>query len=832
MAIEKVLGPLDLPEDDIETEEVEIEIINPDAVAIEDEDGSITFDFSGELTGEILGPDHSDNLADFIDDDILKEMASELVGDFMNDRTSREDWARAYVKGLDLLGMKVEDRTIPWQGASGVFHPVLTEAVVRFQAQAMGELCPASGPARTKIMGKETPEIQDQAVRVETELNYQITEEMTEYRDEMEQLLFRTALAGSGFKKVYYDPLYERPCAMFVPAEDMVVGYGATDLQRCDRYTHVMKKTANEIAELQFTGFYREVDLPSPGPDITDIQEKYNEMMGVEEVLDDDDRHTILEMHVTMNMPEEFDDPDGIARPYVVTIDKSSRTILSIRRNWNEEDGKKRKLMHFVHYKYLPGLGFYGLGLIHLIGGLAKTATSVLRQLIDAGTLANLPAGFKAKGMRITGDNTPLMPGEFRDVDVPGGSIRDALHPLPYKEPSQTLYSLLGNVVEEARRIGSIADVQMSNMNAQAPVGTTLALLERTLKVMSGVQARMHNSLKQELRLLARVIHDYMGPEYSYDPEGRFNRVEDFDGRVDVIPVSDPNAATMAQRVVQYQTALQLAQQAPQLYNMGKLHREMLEVLNIKDADEIVKLPEDIKPMDPVTENMAMLKQEPVKAFMYQDHEAHIRVHMAAMQDPKIQQVVGQSPFAAAIQSAAAAHITEHVAMQYRVEIQKQLGVEMPDPEAKLPEDVEREVSRLAAEAADRLLGKNQAEAAQQAAQAAQNDPLTQIQRAELQLEERRVALEEAKAQHQALVDKEKLEIDRIRAAGNLQVQEDRLEAENQRAAAQIGARLATQLDAREGKERMKGAEIGLKVAENILKGAENGTNRGTETQD
>jgi phage host-nuclease inhibitor protein Gam len=558
MAIEKVLGPLDLPEDDIE--DVEIEIINPDAVSIEDEDGSITIDFSGEMVGEILGPDHSDNLAEFIDDDILKEMASELVGDFMNDRTSREDWARAYVKGLDLLGMKVEDRTIPWQGASGVFHPVLTEAVVRFQAQAMGELCPASGPARTKIMGRETPEIQDQAVRVETELNYQITEEMTEYRDEMEQLLFRTALAGSGFKKVYYDPLYERPCAMFVPAEDMVVGYGATDLQRCDRYTHVMKKTANEIAELQFTGFYRDVDLPSPGPDITDIQEKYNEMMGVEEVLDDDDRHTILEMHVTMNMPEEFDDPDGIARPYVVT--------------------------------------------------------------------------------------------------------------------------------------------------------------------------------------------------------------------------------------------------------------------------------EDIKPMDPVTENMAMLKQEPVKAFMYQDHEAHIRVHMAAMQDPKIQQIVGQSPFAAAIQSAAAAHLTEHVAMQYRVEIQKQLGVEMPDPEAKLPEDVEREVSRLAAEAADRLLGKNQAEAAQQAAQAAQNDPLTQIQRAELQLEERRVALEEAKAKHQALVDKEKLDIERIRAAGNLQVQEDRLEAENQRTAAQIGARLATQLDAREGKERMKGAEIGLKVAENILKGAENGTNRGTETQD
>ena len=828
MAIEKVLGPLDLPDDDqmqdIEADQLEIEIVNPDVVSIEDEDGSITFDFSGKAAEEILGPEHDSNLADFIDDDELKSMASELVGDFLNDRSSREDWARAYVKGLDLLGMKVEDRTIPWQGASGVFHPVLIEAVVRFQAQAMGELCPASGPARTKIMGRETQELQEQASRIETELNYQITEEMTEYRDEMEQLLFRTALAGSGFKKVYYDPIYERPCAMFVPAEDMVVGYGATDLQRCERYTHVMKKTANEILELQVSGFYREVDLPAPAHDITDIQEKYNEMMGVEEVLDDDDRHTILEMHVTMHMPEGLDDPDGIARPYVITIDKSSRTILSIRRNWNEDDSKKRKLMHFVHYKYLPGLGFYGLGLIHLIGGLTKTATSVMRQLIDAGTLANLPSGFKAKGMRITGDNTPIMPGEFRDIDVPGGSIRDALHPLPYKEPSQTLYSLLGNVVEEARRIGSIADVQINNINAQAPVGTTLALLERTLKVMSGVQARMHNSLKQELRLIARVIHDYMGPEYSYDFDGDFNRTRDFDGRVDVIPVSDPNAATMAQRVVQYQTALQLAQQAPQLYNMGKLHREMLEVLNIKDADEIIKLPGDIDPMDPVTENMAILKQEPVKAFAYQDHEAHIQVHMAAMQDPKIQQIVGQSPFAPAIQSAAAAHITEHVAMQYRVEIQKQLGIEMPDPNDKLPEDVEREVSRLAAAAADKLLRNNQAEAARQEMEEAEKDPLNQIQRAELELETRRVALEEAKAQHQALVDKEKLEIERLRTAGNLQIQDDRLEAENQRAAAQIGARLATQLDSRQAKERMKGAEIGLKVAEDIIKGAEGGS--------
>lgn len=836
MAIEKVLGPLEIPDDEIDqevdAEDIEIEIINPDAVAIEQEDGSVIFDFSGDISDEIMGPEHGDNLAEFIDDAILDEMASELVADFNSDRSSREDWARAYVKGLDLLGMKVEDRSMPWQGASGVFHPVLTEAAVRFQAQAMSELCPPSGPARTKIMGKDTPEIRSQALRVENEINFQITEEMSEYRDEMEQMLFRAALAGSAFKKVYYDPIYERPCAMFVPAEDMVVSYGATDLQRCERYTHVMKKTANEIAELQISGFYRDVDLPAPAPDFSDIQDKYNEMMGVEDVIDDDDRHTILEMHVTMNMPEDIDDPDGLARPYIVTIDKTSQTILSIRKNWNENDVKARKLMHFVHYKYLPGLGFYGIGLIHLIGGLAKTATSILRQLIDAGTLANLPSGFKAKGLRITGDNSPLMPGEFRDVDVPGGSIRDSLHPLPFKEPSGTLYQLLGNVVEEARRIGSIADVQIDNMNAQAPVGTTLALLERNLKVMSGVQARMHNALKQELRLIARVIHDYMGPEYSYDVEGEFNRTRDFDGRVDVIPVSDANSATMAQRVVQYQTALQLAQQAPQLYNMGKLHREMLEVLNIKDADEIVKLPDDIKPADPVTENMAILKQEPVKAFMYQDHEAHISVHMAAMQDPKIQQIVGQSPFAAAIQSAAAAHITEHVAMQYRVEIQKQLGVEMPDPEAKLPEDVEREVSRLAAAAADKLLRKNQSEASQMQAEQAEKDPLTQIQRAELELEARRVKLEEDKAKHQALVDKEKLDIERLRSAGNLQIQEDRLDAENNRSAAQIGARLATQLDNRQAKERLKGAEIGLKVAEDMIRNAKDGDDRTPQEQD
>ena len=546
MAVERQIEPSNLDIEGTGAEEIEVEIVNPEAVSIDTGDGGVIIDFEGTISDEIMGGSHDENLAEVIEDGVLESMASELVGDFESDRESRRDWARAYVKGLDLLGMKIEDRSQPWQGASGVFHPVLTEAVVRFQAQAMGELFPASGPCRTKIMGKMTPEKLDQADRIQTEMNYLLTEEMTEYRDETEQMLFKLPLAGSAFKKVYYDPIMERPASMFVPAEDFVASYGASDLMTCPRYTHIMKKTSNEILELQVAGFYKDVDLPDPEPDFSDIQEKYDELDGESAVIEDDDRHTILEMHVTMNMPEEFDDPDGIARPYIVTIDKSSREILSIRRNWYEDDRKKKKRAHFVHYKYLPGLGFYGTGLIHLIGGLAKSATSILRQLIDAGTLSNLPAGLKARGMRIKGDDSPLMPGEFRDVDVPGGAIRDSITFIPYKEPSSVLYSLLGNIVEEGRRIGSVADIQVGDMNAQAPVGSTLALMERSMKVMSGVQARMHAAMKKELRLLSSIIRDYMPSEYAYEMDGDFDRQKDFDSRVDVIPVSDPNAATMS----------------------------------------------------------------------------------------------------------------------------------------------------------------------------------------------------------------------------------------------------------------------------------------------
>ena len=806
MAIEKPLAPIDIgprPVEPTDEQKVEVEVVNPEAVSIETEDGGMIIDFGKEEDTETS--EFDSNLAEFIEDSELDKLANDLLSSFESDKQSRSEWAKSYVKGLDLLGMKIEERQQPWAGSSGVFHPVLTESIVRFQAQAMGEIFPAQGPVRTKTVGKISREKTEQAKRVENEMNYLLTEEMTEYRDETEQMLFKLPLAGSAFKKVYYDPLLERPCAMFVPAEDFVVSYGVTDLMTCERYTHVMKKTQNEVAKLQDNGFYRDVELPEPEPEYTDIQEKYDDLDGESGVLEDDDRHTLLEMHADIELPEPFQEEDGIARPHVITIEKSSRIILSIRRNYYEDDEKKRKRQFFVHYRYLPGLGFYGTGLIHLIGGLAKSATSILRQLIDAGTLSNLPAGLKARGLRIKGDDSPLMPGEFRDVDVPGGAIRDAITFIPYKEPSSVLYQLLGNIVDEGRRIGSVADIQVGDINAQAPVGTTLALMERSMKVMSGVQSRLHAALKKELRLLSNVIRDYMDGKYAYEMEGDFDRTKDFDDRVDVIPVSDPNAATMSQRVMQYQAALQLAQQAPQLYDMGKLHRQMLEVLGIQDAKSIIKLPDDIKPADPVTENMAMLKQEPVKAFKYQDHEAHIRVHMAAANDPKIKEIVGQSPFAGAIQAALSAHITEHVAFQYRKEIEKNLGVSMPNEEKPLPEDTEEELSRVTAEAAEKLLKENNAEMQQREAQRQQQDPLTQIQQREL-------AIKEQELMHKKQMDLAKLELEAQKAMMNDNNQKERLQSEDRREGVRVAAKLATDAS----KDQKEEAKLVMQAAEQL----------------
>jgi hypothetical protein len=810
MPITKPLMPFDSPMiDEVDpVDAIDIEI-SEDTTTTPTEDGGVVIQFGADEEEENVDVEHGDNLADFIDDSDLEGMASELIDDFINDRNSRKEWSMAYIKGLDLLGLKIEERSQPWQGASGVFHPMLTESVVRFQAQAMGEMFPASGPARTKIMGKETAEKLKQSQRVETELNYLLTEKMPDYRSELEQLLFRLPLAGSAFKKVYFDPIREVPVATFVPAEDLVASYGASSLETCPRFTHVMRKTKNEILELQAVGFYRDVDLGSPSPEKSDIQEKYDDLDGSDDTMFDDGRYTILEMYVDINMPEGFDDPDGIARPHIITIEKGSMAILSIRRNWREDDEKKRKRMHIIHYPYLPGLGFYGTGLIHLIGGLAKSATSIMRQLIDAGTLANLPAGLKSRGLRIKGDNTPLRPGEFRDVDVPGGAIRDAITFLPYKEPSSVLYQLLGNVVEEGRRIGSVADVQISDMNSQAPVGTTLALLERNMKVMSGVQARLHAAMKDELRLIGEIIHDHMDKEYAYDMGGEFNRIEDFDGRVDIIPVSDPNASTMAQRIMQYQAALQLSTQAPQLYDMGKLHRQMLEVLGIQDAADIIKLPEDIKAKDPISENMAILKQEPVKAFDYQDHEAHIAVHQAAMQDPKIQQILGQSPFAEAIQAAFMSHVNDHVALQYRKDIEKQLGVPLPAEGEFMPEDVEFELSKLSQLAAQKLLAKNQAEAAQQEADQKAQDPVMQMQMKELELKEKKIMGE-------LEIERQRLQINAQSNAENIAVQRERIKSEDSREGARIGVRIAQDTAEAERADKNEGVRMGIEIANRL----------------
>jgi hypothetical protein len=813
MAIDKPMTPSLIPEmmDDFEDEEVlEIEVVNPDAITIEEDDGSVTVIMDPDMQEDIIGPDHNSNFAEFLDEDELDSIGSELVDQFTSDRESRKDWARVYMKGLDLLGLKIEDRDQPWPGACGVYHPVLIEAVVRFQAQAITELFPAGGPVRTKIMGHVNEEKIKQASRVEHEMNYQLTENMSEYRDEMEQMLFRVPMAGSAFKKAYFDPMLERPVSMFVPAEDFVVSYGAADLLTADRYTHVMKKSQNDVRKLMVNGFYRDVELPEPAPEFSDIEEKYNELEGESSIgIEDDDRHTILEMHVDYDLPEPYSDPDGIARPYVITIDKSSRTVLSIRKNWFEDDTKKQKREHFVHYRYLPGLGFYGIGLIHLIGGLAKSATSILRQLVDAGTLSNLPAGLKARGLRIKGDDSPLSPGEWRDVDIPGGAIRDNIYPLPYKEPSGVLYNLLGNIVDEGRRIGSVADVDISSANQNAPVGTTLALLERSLKVMSGVQARIHHSFKKELKILAQIIHDHMPATYDYDLDGQFSRVDDFDRRVDVTPVSDPNSATTSQRIIAYQAALQLAQQAPQLYNLGMLHRQMLETLSIPNADEIVKLPEDIKPNDPVTENMMILKQEPTKAFAYQDHEAHIATHMAMMNDPKIREIVGQSPFAGAIQGAIVEHVTEHVALQYRKEVEKQLGVPLPESEVLLPEDVERDLAPLIAQAAEKVLQKDQAEAAQKQSQEEQQNPLTQIQ-------QREIALKEAEFNHKREMDMAKLQAEIQNKEASREVELERISSQERQEGARLGVRVASEKDKLDREEQMEGVKLGVEIAKSI----------------
>lgn len=810
MAIDGAMMPAEFEPDGAA---LEIVIENPESVGVYDEDGGVLIDLDPDA-GELLGAKHDSNLVELLSDQDLQLLAGELVASFEADRNSRADWEDSYVRGLDLLGLKFEDRSTPWEGACGVFHPMLSEAVIRFQAQTIQEIYPASGPVKTTIVGKINDEKTQQAHRVQNYLNYLITQRMTEYRTETEKLLFSLPIAGSAFRKVYYDPNMGRPCAMFVPAEDFVVSYGASDLSTCERATHVMKRSANEIRKLQVAGFYADVDLPPPSPDISEIQQKYDRLTGDSDNYEYDNRHILLEMQVNIDLIgfEDTDKgvPTGIALPYIVTIDKSSRTILSIRRNWYEDDPLKMQREHYVHYQYLPGLGFYGFGLVHMIGGLSKSATAILRQLVDAGTLSNLPGGLKARGLRIKGDDTPIMPGEFRDVDVPGGAIRDNIAFLPYKEPSGVLYQLLGDIVQEGRRFASAADVKASDINGEAPVGTTLAVLEREMKVLSAVQSRVHAAVSKELKILAELVRDY-GPEvYPYEPDEDPVVKADFDDRVDIIPVSDPNAGTMAQRIMQYQAALQLASQAPQMYDLPLLHRQMLDVLGIQDADKIIPLEDDIKPTDPVSENMNILNGEPVKAFIYQDHEAHIQVHMALTQNPEVMELMSKSPTAQAAQAAMAAHVAEHVAFAYRQRIERELGVELPAPGEPLPEDIEYRLSRLVAPAAAQVTGKAQQQAQAEKNAQQQQDPVIQMQQKELQIKE-------GEAMAKVQTEMAKIQADLQKAQGKAALDMEKLQTQERIEAAKIAAKMDSAKDNNRSREEVAGFQAGFDIVRDLL---------------
>lgn len=794
MAIEKGLSqaPQGLQELAEDQNALAIEIENPDSVTLDDGSMEITI-----TPGKEVDDEFNDNLAEDMDEGQLTELSGDLIGEYDADINSRKDWLTTYVDGLELLGLKVEDRTEPWPGACNVYHPLMTEALVKFQAETMMETFPAAGPVKTQIVGKQTKDKEDAAERVKDDMNYQLTDCMPEYRPEHERMLWGLGLAGNAFKKVYYDPNLERQVSMYVPAEDIVVPYGASSLEMAERVTHVMRKTKNELRKLMVAGFYKDVDLGEPFLDVDEAEKKIAEKMGFNPT--EDDRYKILEMHVNLDL-ENGDSEDGIALPYIVTIEKGTGTILSIRRNWNPDDKKQLKRQHFVHYGYIPGFGFYCFGLIHLIGAFAKSGTMILRQLVDAGTLSNLPGGMKSRGLRIKGDDTPIAPGEWRDVDVPSGAIRDNILPLPYKEPSQVLNQLMNQIIEEGRRFASAADMKVSDMNANSPVGTTLAILERTLKVMSAVQARIHYAMKQEFKLLAGIIRDYTPEEYSYEPEigDRRAKQSDYDC-CEVIPVSDPNAATMSQKVVQYQAVMQMAQANPQIYDQVELNRQMLEVLGVKNIGKLIPNADDKKPKDPVSENMDIINGKPTKAFIYQDHQAHLQVHMAAMQDPKLMQMMSQNPQAQMIQAAALAHINEHIAFEYRKQIEEQLGVPLPKPDENLPEDIELELSRLTAQAAQKLLQKDQAEMQQQQAQQQQQDPLIQMQQQELQLKAQDLQIKQQKTEAEISIEQQRLELEKEKIASH-----ERLEG------AKLGAQATRDKQKEESDKVLQGIKIGM----------------------
>lgn len=753
---------------------IEIEIVDPEEVTINMGGMEIKIDGSEE-------DDFDANLVDYLDSGVVTGIVTDLIGDYDDDVNSRKDWMQTYVDGLELLGMKIEERADPWVGACGVYHPLLSEALVKFQAEIMMSTFPAAGPVKTQIIGKETQEKKDAAVRVQDDMNYQLTDVMTEFRPEHERMVWGLGLSGNAFKKVYFDPSFDRQTSIFVPAEDLVVPYGASDIQTSPRVTHVMRKTENELRKLQVAGFYADIDLGEPNNNLDEVEKKIAEKMGFRAL--SDDRYKILEMNVELDLEgyehtDKEGEPTGIALPYIVTVEYGSMKCLAIRRNWKQGDKLHTKRQHYVHYGYVPGFGFYCFGLIHLVGAFAKSGTSILRQLVDAGTLANLPGGFKTRGLRVKGDDTPIGPAEWRDVDVPSGTIAENIMALPYKEPSQVLASLLDKIVEEGRKFASAADIQVADMSANSPVGTTLAILERQLKVMTAVQARIHYSFKQELALLRDIIRDYTPAEYSYQPEegSRKAKQSDYD-LVDVIPVSDPNAATMAQKIVQYQAVIQLSQQAPQIYDLPQLHRQMLDVLGIKNAQKLVPLPDDETPKDPVSENMAALKGMPMKAFIYQDQQAHIATHQTFMQDPLIMKTIGQNPQANMIMASMQAHIAEHLGFHYRQLIEKQMGVPLPGPEEKLPEDVEVQLSQLIAQASAQLLQANQAQAQQAQAAAMQQDPLIQMQQQELQIKSQDAQRKAQKDATDAQLKQSQQQIERERIATQKEIDMARIQA-------------------------------------------------------
>jgi hypothetical protein len=827
MAVDKSLmqAPMGLEALAADEAPIEIMIEDPESVSI-GVDGAVIELMKDESRAE----DFDSNLAEFMSEGELQSLAGDLIGQYEQDLSSRKDWLDTYVKGLKILGIRYEERTEPWPGACGLYHPLLMESAVKFQSETIMETFPAAGPVKAKIVGKETPEKKDSAVRVADDMNYQLTEVMKEYRPEHERMLLSLALSGNAFKKVYFDPSLDRQTAIYIPAEDIIVPYGAANLETADRVTHRMRKTKNELIKLQYAGFYRDIDLGDPVRTMDEVEKQKAEDQGFSASMDD--RFQLLEMHVNIDLPgypdvDKDNNETGIALPYVVTIEKGTGTILAIRRNWQEDDKLKSKRQHFVHYGYIPGFGFYYFGLIHLIGGHSKAATSLLRQLIDAGTLSNLPGGLKSRGLRIKGDDTPIAPGEWRDVDVPSGAVRDNILPLPYKEPSQTLAMLMDKVVEDGRRFAAVSDLKISDMSNQAPVGTTLAILERVLKVMSAVQARVYYAMKQEFKLLAAIIRDNTPDEYSYEPEvgSRKAKKSDYDD-VDVIPVSDPNAATMSQKVVQYQAVMQLAQGAPQLYNLPYLHRQMIEVLGVRNADKIVPMPDDQKPRDPVTENMDAMMGKPLKAFIYQDHEAHIQVHMALGQDPKMAAVIGQNPMAQQITASLQAHIMEHIAYQYRRDIEKQLGVALPplpqddNEQYDLQPELEVQIAQVSALAAARLLQKDQAEAqAQQMAQQAQ-DPLMQLQQMDLQIKQMQAQTKQMQVQMEMQAKQKELQLkeqqilmDAAAKEDELRLREAEISGRQQLDAARLGADIEKHKAQESNRMETEGVRLGVDIA-------------------